>query len=321
MMNRRRLLVLASGTLAAPAVHAQAFPSQPITFIVAWPPGGGSDIAMRMVAEAASKRMGVPAVVENRAGAAGAVGHRAIVTARPDGYTLGMFSTAGIAAPYLNPNANTPDELEPIAFFGAEFNALQASSASGIPTLAAYLERAKANPGKIKNGNDQPGGASYLAIAIFERMMDFKVQKVPYAGYAPTTTALLAGEVDSASLPIPDTIEHHRAGRLKILGIAAPERHFMAPEIPTFREQGQDVVVGNSRSFAGPKGIPPERLEWLRSNMVAAMETEEFKAKARHAGFTTYAGDWRYAAAEWQKEDALLYPILLEAGLVRARKR
>ena len=234
-MRRRSLLILGAGSLATPA-FAQAFPSQAITLICAWPAGGGSDIAMRLVAEAAAKKMGVPVVVENRPGAAGSIGHRAIVTARPDGYTIGMFSTAGVAAPYMNANANTLDEFEPLAFFGSDPSALQASNASGIASLADFVARAKASPGKVKNGNDQPGGASFLAVSSYERLMGFRVQKVPYAGYAPTVTALLAGEVDSATVGIPDTIEHHRGGRLKILGVSAPERHFMAPEIPTFKE-------------------------------------------------------------------------------------
>ncbi|WP_149536776.1 Bug family tripartite tricarboxylate transporter substrate binding protein [Siccirubricoccus phaeus] len=320
-MLRRNLLILGTGLLAAPRVHAQAFPSAPMTLICAWPPGGGSDIAMRLVAEAASKKFGVPVVVDNRPGAAGAIGHRAIATARPDGYTFGMFSTAGVAAPYLNANANTIDELEPLAFFGSDPSALQASTASGIASLQDFVTRARANPGKIKNGNDQPGGASFLAVASYEKLMNFRIQKVPYAGYAPTVTALLAGEVDSATVAIPDTIEYHRQGKLKILGVSSAERHFMAPEIPTFKEQGFDVEVGSWRCIAGPKGMPEDRLRTLRSGLLDAMRDPDFLAKARQAGFTTQPGDAATTLARWRADDQLLYTILDEAGLVKARKR
>ena len=222
-------LAAAAMLAAATSLQAQTFPSEPITLIVAWPAGGGSDISMRLLADALSKQIKVPVVVLNKPGAGGAIGHREIVNAKPDGYTIGMFSSGGIALPYLNAQANTFDELQPIAFFGEDPNALQVSTASGIGSLKEFVERARANPGKIKNGNDQPGGASFIAIALYEKKLNLKVTRVSYAGYAPTVTALMAGEVDSATVPVPDTIGQHKAGKLKILGVSAPARHFMAP--------------------------------------------------------------------------------------------
>jgi tripartite-type tricarboxylate transporter receptor subunit TctC len=104
---------------------------------------------MRLVADALSKKINVPVAVLNKPGAGGAIGHREIANAKPDGYTIGMFSSGGIALPYLNAQANTIDELEPLAFFGEDPNALQVSIASGINSLKEYVERARANPGKL----------------------------------------------------------------------------------------------------------------------------------------------------------------------------
>src|SRR6516165_7778037 len=101
--------------VALAGAQAQTFPSEPITLVVAWPAGGGSDISMRLLADALSKQIKVPVVVLNKPGAGGAIGHREIVNAKPDGYTIGMFSSGGIALPYLNAQANTFDELQPIA--------------------------------------------------------------------------------------------------------------------------------------------------------------------------------------------------------------
>src|ERR1700756_1167389 len=138
-MNRRTVLTFAAIALTAgppfplsSAAQAQPFPSEPITLVVAWPAGGGSDISMRLLADALSKRIGVPVVVLNKPGAGGAIGHREIVNAKPDGYTIGMFSSGGIALPYLNAQANTFDELQPIAFFGEDPSALEVSTGSGI---------------------------------------------------------------------------------------------------------------------------------------------------------------------------------------------
>jgi tripartite-type tricarboxylate transporter receptor subunit TctC len=259
--------------------------------------------------------------VLNKPGAGGAIGHREIANAKPDGYTIGMFSSGGIALPYLNAQANTFQDLQPIAFFGEDPGALQASVASGIGSLKDYVERARANPGKIKNGNDQPGGSSFITIAMFERLLNFKVTRVSYAGYNPTVIALMAGEIDSATVPVPDTIEQHKAGKLKILGVSATERHFLAPDIRTFREQGFDAVVGSWRCLVGPKGIPEERLRFLESNILAALKDPEFLAKARQAGFVVQARDAKATQQRWVDDDAQLYPILQEAGLVKARQR
>jgi tripartite-type tricarboxylate transporter receptor subunit TctC len=327
-MKRRDLLKLAGAGLAAgamPAVitgaRAQAFPSGPITLIVAWPPGGGSDISMRLLADALSRKIGVPVVVLNKPGAGGAIGHREVVTAKPDGQTIGMLASGGVSLPYLNPQANTLDEMEPIAFFGEDPFALQASIASGIGSLKELVERGRANPGKLRNGNDQPGGSSYIAISIFEKQLGFKVTKVAYGGYAPTVTALMGGEIDTAAVPVPDAIEPHRSGKLKLLGVSAAERHFMAPEIPTFKEQGFDLVAGSWRCIIGPKGIPEDRLKFLETNIIAVLKDPEFVDKAKKAGFAIQPGDGKATAARWKKDDAELYPILLEAGLVKARQK
>jgi tripartite-type tricarboxylate transporter receptor subunit TctC len=232
-----------------------------------------------------------------------------------------MFSSGGISLPYLNADANTIDELEPLAFFGEDPSAIQASMASGITSLKEYVERARANPGKIRNGNDQPGGSGFLAISQYEKAMNFKVTKVSYAGFAPTVTAILSGEVDSSTVAIPDTIEHHKNGKLRILGVSSTERHYLAPEIPTFKEQGFDVVVGAWRCLAGPKGMPADRIAFLEKNILAVLTDPEFQAKAKQAGFIINPGDAKLTGARWKSDDAMLYPILADAGLVKARKR
>ncbi|HEV7546969.1 MAG TPA: tripartite tricarboxylate transporter substrate binding protein, partial [Reyranella sp.] len=309
-------------TLAATmGAQAQTFPSEPITLVVAWPAGGGSDISMRLLADALSKQIKVPVVVLNKPGAGGAIGHREIATAKPDGYTIGMFSSGGIALPYLNAQANIFDDFQPIAFYGEDPNALQVSNASGIGSLKEYVERARANPGKLKNGNDQPGGSSFIAIALYEKMLNMKVTRVSYAGFGPTVIGVMAGEVDSASVPVPDTIEQHKAGKLKLLGVSATERHFMAPEIPTFREQGFDVVVGSWRCIIGPKGIPEDRLRFLETSILAALRDPDFQAKAKQAGFVVQPGDAKATYQRWKDDDVQLYPILADSGLVKARQK
>jgi len=305
----------------APAVAQEKYPDKPITFIVAWPAGGGSDVSMRLVADAASKKLGTSVVVVNKPGAGGALGHKDIASARPDGYTIGMFSNGGIAAQYNNPNANTIDELQPIAFFGEDPGAISARVETGFKTVPDLITAAKASPGRIKNGNDQPGGSSFIAIAVYEKAFGIKVTRVPYQGFAPTVVGLLSGEVDVATVPVPDIIEHHKSGKARILGVAATERHFMAPDVPTFKEQGLDVLYGSWRSIAGPRGMPADRLKFLEAKFLETLRDPEFVARAKAAGFAVAPLGIDDTWKRWKADDVAYYPILKEAGLVKVREK
>lgn len=304
----------------APA-WAQKFPSGPVTLIVPWPAGGGSDISMRMVAEAATRTLGVPVVVVNKPGAGGSLGVREIATATPDGYTIGMDGIGVLARQYLVPNATLIRDLQPVVFFGVDAGALVVRADTGWNSVGDFVKAAKANPGKTKNGNDDPGGSSYLTIAVFERELGIKVTRVPYKGYAPTVAALLAGEVQSATVPVPDALEHHKSGTLRILGVSDTKRHFAAPEVPTFKEQGFDVIFGSWRTIFGPKGIPADRLKILEAKLLEAMNDKAFQDRARNAGFSVGPMGAEETAARWNKDEAMIYPILEEAGLVKFNKR
>ena len=322
-MNKPLILKLAALCVAlAPALaQSQAFPSQPITLVVPWPPGGGSDTAMRMTAEAASKRMGVPVVVVNKPGAGGTVGIKEVMSSKPDGYTLAMIATGAVFAQYNNPNANALDDMEPVVFFGDDPSAITINPKLPFKNLKELVDHAKANPGKLKNGNDQPGGSSHVAASVFEKGLGIRLTKVPYAGFAPTVQALLSGEVDIASIALPDVIEQHAAGKLRVLGVASSARHFKAPDVPTFAEQGFPVISGLWRVIAAPKGIPADRLKTLETKFIETLSDKEFQEKARAAGFLVTPGGNEMAKKRWAEDDAAMYPVFLEAGLVKTRQK
>jgi len=322
-MNKPLILKLAALCVAlAPALaQSQAFPSQPITLVVPWPPGGGSDTAMRMTAEAASKRMGVPVVVVNKPGAGGTVGIKEVMSSKPDGYTLAMIATGAVFAQYNNPNANALDEMEPVVFFGDDPSAITINPKLPFKTLKELVDHAKANPGKLKNGNDQPGGSSHVAASVFEKGLGIRLTKVPYAGFAPTVQALLSGEVDMASIALPDVIEQHAAGKLRVLGVASSARHFKAPDVPTFAEQGFPLISGLWRVIAAPKGIPADRLKILEAKFIETLSDKEFQEKARAAGFLVTPGGNEMTRKRWAEDDAAMYPVFLEAGLVKTRQK
>jgi len=307
--------------VAAGGANAQPFPSQPINLVVPWPAGGGSDVAMRLVADAASKKFGVPVVVVNKPGAGGTIGLRELTASKPDGYNVGMVATGAIFAQYNNPAANALSDFEWIAFFGDDPSTLSASARTGYKTVTDFISAANANPGKIKNGNDQPGGSSHITVSLLERTVGVRLIKVPYAGFAPTVQALLAGELDTVTVSVPDVAQHHKSGAVRILGVAATERHYMAPDVPTFREQGIDFIAGAWRAIGGPKGIPADRLAILEARFVEAMSDKEFQDKARAAGFIVRPMGRADTAKRVAAEDAAMYPVFLEAGLVKTRQK
>lgn len=322
---RRRLrscaMTIAAAGLAVSGALAQGFPSQPITLIVPWPPGGGSDIAMRLVSDAATRRMGVPIVVVNRPGAGGTIGLKEMASAKPDGYTIAMVATGAVFAQYNNPNANALSDFEPIAFFGDDPVVLSVSGKTGIKTLSDYVAAAKANPGKLRNGNDQPGGSSHVAASLMERAIGARINKIAYAGFAPTVQALLSGEIESATVPAPDITQHHKSGAARSLAIAGTQRHFMLPDVPTFREQGIDFIAGTWRYIAAPRGTPADRLAALETRFMETMADKAFIEKARAAGFIVEPLNRADTARRLAAEDAAMYPVFLEAGLVRARQK
>lgn len=326
MSLQRCLATVALASLASIAAWStsfaqEEFPSEAVTLIVPWPAGGGSDTSMRLLAEAAEEHLGQPIVVVNRPGAGGAEGTRVIASAEADGYTIGMVGSGVIARHYTNPNANAYTDLQPIAFFGADPGALTANPETGFEDVDDFVQAARENPGGIKNGNDQPGGSSYITAAVIEGALDVELRKIPYQGFAPTTAALLAGEVDTATVPVPDVIEHHNADRLRILGVTDTKRHFLAPDVPTFQEQGHDVVIGSWRAIVGPQGIPEDRLKVLEDALLATLSDEAFVERANAAGFGINPMNAEETAAFLKQYDDTLYPVLKDANLVQARER
>lgn len=315
------MAVLAYSTIGLAPVVAQDFPNKPITLIVPWPTGGGSDLGMRLVADAASEVLGQPVIVVNKPGAGGAAGTREIASAAPDGYTIGMVGNGVVARMYGNPNANKLSELQPIAFFGYDPGALTVRADSGMLTVEDYVNRAKASPGTLRNANDQPGGSSHLGISIYESKLGIDVTQVPYEGYALQIQALLSGEVDSVAVPAVEVAQYEKSGDLKVLGVSNAERHFLLPDVPTFQEQGFDVISGSWRILLGPVGIPEDRLKILEDALVETMSSPAFVERARDAGFNVSPMGIAETTALVSAYDEDIYPILLEAGLVKVNQK
>lgn len=314
-------LALGGAVFAAHPASAQDFPSEPITLVVNWPAGGGMDRAGRLVAEYAKKHVSVPIAVINVDGAGGATGVRHVADAEADGYTVGILGASIISSQYVNANANAIDDVDYLAFFGPDPAALEVRSDTGLASVDDIIAKLKEAPGSLKNGNDAPGGVSHIAAALLEAKTGVKLSKVPYQGYAPTVAAIVSGEVQSATLPVHQLVDQHKAGDVKILAVMSSSRHFMTPDVPTFQELGIDLIAGDWRAIYIPKGVPDDRKAVLEKVFMDTMNDPAFQEAAEKMGFVITPMNADETTAFVRKSDDELYPILEDAGLVKVRQK
>jgi tripartite-type tricarboxylate transporter receptor subunit TctC len=311
---------LVVSALAVPA-GAQTLSCNPLTVVVNFPAGGGQDRAGRLVADFAQKRAGTPVVVTNATGAGGATGVRAVADAKPDGCTIGVMGAGTVAQQYLNENATPLEKIDPFVFFGPDPGALEVRADTGFTSVQLFVDRLKEKPGSVRNGNDPPGGISHIVASLLEKKLGVRLTKVPYQGFAPTVAAMLSGEVQSATLPVHQFIDQHKAGTVRILAVAADERHFMAPDVPTFKELGIDFVAGDWRALYMPVGVPAEQRTKLENLMMDTLSDPAFKEAAQKVGFMITPKRSSETMALIKQSDAEMYDALQEAGLVKVPRK
>jgi tripartite-type tricarboxylate transporter receptor subunit TctC len=215
----------------------------------------------------------------------------------------------------------TIDDFKFVGWVGVDASALTANAKTGWTTLADFVAAAKAKPGSIRNGNDQPGGTSYLGVALIERMLDVKLSRIPYAGDAPNVQALLSGEVQTSTAALTNMIDHHKAGTVRVLAISGDTREPKLPDVPTFKELGKDIPGGTMRAIVAPKGIPPDRLATLEKAMMSALNDPALRDRAATLSFGIAPAGSALAEKMVRDLDMTLYPILLESGMVKFRQK
>jgi tripartite-type tricarboxylate transporter receptor subunit TctC len=258
-----------AAALAGPA--AAQYPEKPIRLVVPWPPGGGSDVVARVVAQPLGDQLKQPVVIENRPGANGAIGSAAVAKAPPDGYTL-VWVTADTHAinPHVYPNlAYQLRDFAPVGMAGYFPYALIVNPAFPANDVAEFVKQAQERPGKITFGSWGVGGSAHVAMEMFKQQGGFDVLHVPFQGAAPAIQAVIGGHVDTMIVPLSVADPHAKGGRLRMLGLAAPERFAGAPDLKTFKEQGVPLDAGTWVGIMAPAGTPKNILDRLNQ----AMET------------------------------------------------
>lgn len=253
MPHRRSVLFGLAATLFAPRARAQDdYPTRPITLIVPFPAGGSTDVIARVIAEAMRARLGVPIVVENRAGAGGTVGTAAIARANPDGLTIGMGTASTLAinpAAYKSLPYDVLTDLAPIGAIADVPNIMEINPALPAADMAAFIAYAKAGPGRITYGSSGMGSVSHLMGAQFERATGTDLVHVPYRGVGPALGDAVAGQIMVMFDNLPTSLPLIKAGKLKPLAVSSPRRLEALPEVPTFAELKLDDL--NWTAFFG----------------------------------------------------------------------
>lgn len=277
--------LLALAVAAPSALQAQVWPSRPVKLIVPFPPGGTGDLLGRLAAKEMEVSLGQPVVVENRAGAGGAIGSDAVAKAAPDGYTLVLSNVASHAigpAVYAKMPYDALRDFTHIGLIAAVPSGIAVAANSPYKSMAALLAKARTAPGAVKFGSNGNGTSSHAKLAILNQSAKVDITHVPYKGSAPATADLLGGQIDGLIAAVPDV---GRNSLLRLLAITTDTRAARWPDVPTVRELGlAPLVASNWFGISGPAGIPAPVADRLNAALVTALNTPELAERLRDLG-------------------------------------
>lgn len=285
MLTRSRATVLTlilGWTMFMPA-FAQPYPSRPVTLVVPFPPGGGTDTGGRILAEQLSKRWGQPVVIDNKGGAAGQIGADLVSKAKPDGYTL-LLGNIGTQA--INPSlyAKLPYDADtafaPISLIAELPLAMMVNPTVPAKTPAEFISLAKSKPGQLSYSSAGAGGAPHLAAEMFKDQTGTFILHVPYRGGGPAIADLIAGHVQLSFMTVLEASGHIKAGKLRALAVTGSNRLTALPDVPALAET---TIPGfNAISWLGllaPAGTPPNLVEKIAADVRAVLADEAVKSR------------------------------------------
>jgi tripartite-type tricarboxylate transporter receptor subunit TctC len=318
-----RTLVRAAALFAllfAASAHA-AYPDRPITLIVPWAAGGGTDATARIIGALLEKELGQPVNVVNRTGGSGVVGHSAIALAPPDGYTIGLITVEIGMMHWQGLTELSGASYTPIGLVNADSAGLQVAADSPYKTAADLVAAIKANPGKLKASGTGQGGIWHLAIAGM--LQDLKIDPasvpwVPSNGAAPGLQDLVAGGVQIAPVSLPEARSLIDAGKVKSLAIMADASPALYPSLPTLKQAiGSSWTMAAWRGIAAPRNLPPEARDKLAAAIRKIVASKDYTDFMAQRGFgVIYAGPEDFATF-MVKSDADLGATMKAVGIAK----
>ncbi|MDB5880408.1 MAG: hypothetical protein JWP43_286 [Ramlibacter sp.] len=314
------ILATAWALASVPAAQAQAFPSKPITMIVAFPAGSSTDALARELAMSMTQVLGQNVIVINKAGTGGVTGTDAVAKATPDGYTIGWGTSSQLvmnAGVYKTMPFDIDKDLAQVALVVKIPLALAAGSRTPR-TLKGFVVQAKASPKKFTYGSAGAGSVSHVMTEVFLKQAGIEVLHVPYRGAAPALLDLAGGQVDLVIDTLIAIVPFVDQGRVHVLGVGGDKRSASRPEVPTFAEQGFPEFSAYSWGavFTAAK-TPPAVIERLNEAINTAMQSPGFKARVAQVGGSLLGPDTPRAASEFgRRERERWVPFIRNAGII-----
>jgi tripartite-type tricarboxylate transporter receptor subunit TctC len=322
-LPRREFLRLGAAAVAAPALprmaSAQAWPTRVVRLIVGFPPGGGADAAARIAAARLSEIWGQQVIIENKGGAGGNIAHDAAAHAAPDGYTI-LFSPSSLPIMpllYASLNYDPIADFVPISTLGKYPNLIVVSKDSSMNSLKQFVDRAKANPGKVTFATPGIGTTPHFTAELLKKMAGIDITHVPYRGVAAGAMSdLLTNRIDSMLNTTGSLLQAVRSGQVRGLAQSTPERSPLAPELPTFAEAG--VPGFNVSSWYGlfaPAKTPPDIVKKMHDDTAKMLTEPEIRKMYEVLGVEAASATADQMAALMKNEIALWTPIIKAANI------
>ncbi|HEX4782356.1 MAG TPA: tripartite tricarboxylate transporter substrate binding protein [Usitatibacter sp.] len=268
-MKRILKLVALAATLAATGAAAQSYPTKPVRVVVGFAPGGNLDVTARVFADALSKELGQPFVVENKPGAGGVVAQEAVARAAPDGYTLVVATSGTTVVSPLLVGGKPPYQLSDFACIGLMAVTplvLEVPAASKYQDVGSFVADVRANPGKVTIGHSGNGTTNHIAILLLEDAMKLDLNVIPYKGSGPMLVDLVGGQIQSGMDQTSSSLAQVQGGKLRALAIATRKRIADLPNVPTLDESGAPGFEAVTPSgLLAPTGTPPEVVKILNA--------------------------------------------------------
>ncbi|HUQ27939.1 MAG TPA: tripartite tricarboxylate transporter substrate binding protein [Usitatibacter sp.] len=315
-----RLALCAMCAIVAPQALAQGYPNKAVRMLVGFPPGGGTDILARIVAQKLSESWGQPVIVENRPGASATIAAQAVAQAAPDGYTLSMGQ--------LTPNAIAPAlmaklpyatrDFVPIVLVGTSPNVLVVNPSVPAKDVAELVALAKSRPGRLTYASSGTGSLQHIAAETFKSMAGVDIVHVPFKGSGQAVIDLISGQVDMNFDSIPAVIQHVKSGKLRAIAVTARKRASGLPEVPAIAESGfPDYDLTTWWGLFAPAGTPPEVLAKIHRDTLAALQNADLKERFATLSVEPGGGSSRdfaaYVGEEIAKYDALVKRLAIKA--------
>ncbi|PWC67029.1 3-phosphoglycerate dehydrogenase [Azospirillum sp. TSH7] len=282
-----KALTLASvaGALFLSATHARAaYPDRPVTMIVAFGTGGGTDLLVRALAPFLERHLGNGARIEvvNKPGAGGEIGFAAIADAAPDGYTIGAINSPNVNAIPIERQARySLDRLDPLYNLVDDPGAFAVHQDSPFRSLADVAAFARANPDSVTVGTTGIGSDDHLAMLMFQRQAGVTFTHVPFQGSAANEAALANKKIMLSGVNVGEAMQYKKKDRIRILGVMTERRQEQVPDIPTFAEQGFPTLMSSLRGIAAPRGLPPDVQAKLIDALAGATKDPAFQASMK----------------------------------------